>query len=179
MANAIIRDDKDDSFDRVGYFSHAIDKGKLRPGDHIYSWRGIYQHHGIYIGEEGREVIHSGIPTTGDEQNEIICATSLDDFLDGHDLHLVAYDVTVFGVFFKVHGLRHSCKSRFLNDVVATAKHYCANPQEWGAFSSILNNSEDFAYYCKTQQPLTNGQFSKINFPKKFDNAFHRHSLSH
>ena len=50
----------DDSYDRVGWISHAIEKRNLKPGDHIYSYRAgsAYSHHGIYVGEEDCEVIH-------------------------------------------------------------------------------------------------------------------------
>ena len=170
----INRDDRDDSFWRVGYFSHEIEKSRLRPGDHIYCWRSIYQHHGIYIGETGREVIHFNTETGG-ETVPTICAISLEEFLDGAVLHLVAYDASKIGVFFKLHGTRHRCKSMFLRDVVKTAKHYCDNPQEWGEYSLALNNSEDFAYYCKTENCLTDGQFSKLNLLKnlkKLDTLF-------
>ena len=51
-----------------------------------------------------------------------ICATSLDNFLDGAVLHLVAYGASRVGVFIKLHGCRHRCESRPPNDVVATAK---------------------------------------------------------
>ena len=175
MATAIVRDDIDDSYGRVGCCSHEIEKCHLRPGDHIYCWCSIWQHHGIYIGEPGREVIHLGAPKTddksevatetGDKSTATICATSLEEFLDGHPLCLVAYDVTRICVFFKLHGSHHRCKSRFLNDVVATAKHYCDNPQEWRKHSLALNNSEDFAFYCKTEKRLTDGQFFKLLSP--------------
>ena len=48
----------DDSVSRVGYLSHWIDEKDLKPGDHIYCIRSIYNHQGIYIGERGCEVIH-------------------------------------------------------------------------------------------------------------------------
>ena len=48
----------DDSVSRVGYISHAVYKSQLKPGYHIYCRRGIYNHHGIYIGVAGCEVIH-------------------------------------------------------------------------------------------------------------------------
>ena len=53
---------EDDSCDRAGYFIHSIDKSDLRPGDHIYCHRKLYNHHGIYIGERDCEVIHFSGP---------------------------------------------------------------------------------------------------------------------
>ena len=161
-------DSMDDSYGRVGYFSHSIDKSNLKLGDHVYCWRGIYQHHGIYIGEPGREVIHFNTETGG-ETVPTVCATSLDDFLDGDVLRLVAYGASRVGVFIKLHGCRHRCESRPPNDVVETAKHYCDNPQEWPEYSLLLNNSEDFAFYCKTQNRLTDGHGSKFNLAKKIE----------
>ena len=54
------RAEADDSASRVGYFIHSVEKRDLKPGDHIYCHRGpfVYNHHGIYIGERGCEVIH-------------------------------------------------------------------------------------------------------------------------
>ena len=48
----------DDSCQRVGYLFHYMNKEDLKPGDHVYCFRGIYTHHGIYIGEPDCEVIH-------------------------------------------------------------------------------------------------------------------------
>lgn len=57
----------DDSADRVGHFSHAIEPKDLKPGDQIYCYRipGFYTHHGIYIGEDDCEVIHFSIGSSG------------------------------------------------------------------------------------------------------------------
>ena len=52
----------DDSHDRVGYIFHSVAKSDLKPGDHIYCHRMLYNHHGIYIGEHGCEVIHFSGP---------------------------------------------------------------------------------------------------------------------
>lgn len=51
---------ENDSADRVGYIYHAVSREDLKPGDQIYAYRagGIYNHHGIYIGEPSCEVIH-------------------------------------------------------------------------------------------------------------------------
>ncbi|VVA15390.1 PREDICTED: NC domain-containing [Prunus dulcis] len=42
----------------MGLLSNRVDKGCLKPGDHIYSWRTayIYAHHGIYVGDD--TVVH-------------------------------------------------------------------------------------------------------------------------
>ena len=53
---------EDDSSDRAGYFIHSIGRSDLRPGDHIYCHRKLYNHHGIYIGERDCEVIHFSGP---------------------------------------------------------------------------------------------------------------------
>jgi len=47
------------SASRVTFFSHTIEKSKLKPGDHIYVYRkfGLYTH-GIYVGRNEGEVIH-------------------------------------------------------------------------------------------------------------------------
>ncbi|KAF2911783.1 hypothetical protein DAI22_11g206200 [Oryza sativa Japonica Group] len=40
----------------VTVFSSRIYRWQLRPGDHIYAWRNVYSHHGIY--ESDDRIIH-------------------------------------------------------------------------------------------------------------------------
>ncbi|KMZ70670.1 NC domain-containing protein-related [Zostera marina] len=58
----------------MGLLSNRIGKDKLKPGDHIYSWRTayVYAHHGIYMGDN--KVIHF---TRGHGQ-EVGTGTALD-----------------------------------------------------------------------------------------------------
>ncbi|KAK9950582.1 hypothetical protein M0R45_006066 [Rubus argutus] len=61
----------------MGLLSNKIDREKLKPGDHIYSWRNVYlyAHHGIYVGEG--KVIHF----TRAAGREIGTGTVLDRFI--------------------------------------------------------------------------------------------------
>jgi hypothetical protein len=56
MAEAYIV--SDDDSERVKWPSNAINRTDIKPGDHIYCIRGVYSHHGIYVGEPGCEIIH-------------------------------------------------------------------------------------------------------------------------
>ena len=83
--------DRKDSTKKVSFFSHRIEARDLSPGDHVYVYRHLYtyQHHGIYTGEEGREVIHfSG----DDKRSATVCATTLSEFLNGGTLRIVVYN---------------------------------------------------------------------------------------
>ncbi len=140
----------DDSKHRVGLF-HSVTEDDLQPGDHVYAYRsvGLYSHHGIYTGEEEEELIHfSG------EQNSKRCARiradTVEEFLQGSTLRLVAYDVGGGAKVFKRSGSVHTMKSRPAEEVVATAKHYLQKPLEWKEYHLLFNNCEDFAVYCKT-----------------------------
>ena len=141
---------EDNSKDRVGYFSHAIDRSNLKRGDHIYvynSWL-MYSHHGIYIGND--RVIHF----SGGEQSKISAAMvqecSLDEFLNGNQLRLVAYGVGFLSPMMKKSGTCHTKKSRSVKEVLETAENFLKNPQDWGSYNVLTNNCEHFAYNCKT-----------------------------
>lgn len=151
---------EDDSKDRVGYFSHAIDKSKLKPGDHIYvynSWLG-YSHHGIYTGDN--RVIHfaggaeqGGWFSSGSsvaKSSAKIQACTLDEFLNGNQLRLVAYDADSLARRIKRSGCCHIKASRNVEEVLKEAEYYLQNPAKWGRYNLITNNCEHFAYYCKT-----------------------------
>ena len=58
----------DTSETRAGNLSHAVDRNELEPGDQIYCYRGLYTHHGIYIGEPDCEVIHF----SGDDKGSLV-----------------------------------------------------------------------------------------------------------
>ena len=200
---------EDNSKDRVGYWSHAIDRSDLQPGDHIYvynSWLG-YSHHGIYIGNN--EVIHltgqgkqggwsSGIssrlssgsssggwsgPSSGSgltsgsnsfahsaskltAQPSQIQSCTLNEFLNGNQLRLVAYGASSSAKRWKRAGSCHTCKCRSANEVIKTAKYYLKNPQAWGDYDVIKNNCEHFAHYCKTKE-MESAQGSSWNLDAK------------
>ena len=142
---------QDDSANRVGYFSHAIEKKDLKPGDHIYTHRTLYahSHHGIYIGEPDCEVIHFSGDPTGSLRNKTssLCqvrTTTLSDFCEGNTLRLVAYNVNTTS------NSSHTVKAMPLPETVKVAKHFLSNPKKFGEYEIRNNNSETFACFCKT-----------------------------
>ena len=153
---------EDDSKDRVGVLSHAVDKKDLKPGDHIYYYSALfYRHpkHGIYIGEDNCEVIHfanSGIIEKLIDwikwnQHTRIRSCSLKEFLNGSNLRLVSYNDS--------QALASDCtknkeKAVSLEETVMIAKHYEKNPKLWGQYDEKKNNDETFAFYCKTGKVL-------------------------
>ena len=140
---------EDDSASRVHYISHLQRRRNLKPGDHIYVYRvlHLYQHHGIFTGEEGEgEVIHvSGHKFS--KTSATVTSSSLSEFLSGGLLHLVSYNDPHTN--FKIRGTCHTSCSRPAEDVVSTAKEFLNNPDSWGKYNLAYRNCETFAYYCK------------------------------
>ena len=142
----------DNSKDRVDFFSHAINKCDLRPGDHIYvynSWLG-YSHHGIYIGRN--RVIHfSGPPRGGKSKSTaMVRECSLDEFLNGNQLRLVAYGVSYAARLLKISGTCHQTECHSAEKAIETAEDHAMHPHKWNDYDLIQNNCEHFAFFCKT-----------------------------
>ena len=140
-------DASDDSDCRVGIFSHAVDKKDLKHGDHIYTYRLGYSHHGIYVGSDSYDVIHVSGKTKASAQ---VKSCDLKEFLCGCQLRLVAYSSSEARRKYKMNSTCYCTKSRPASEVVATAKHYLEHPNEWGEYNLVRNNCEHFAFYCKT-----------------------------
>jgi hypothetical protein len=162
----------DDSKERVGYIFHSVERCQLKPGDHIYCyrWLGLYTHHGIYTGDEKHEVIHFSNPSTSESKKNgaRICCCSLEEFLGGYQLRLVAYNSSILSV--KRWGTTHNQESRDPKDVVKTAVCYLKNPSKWDSYSLFFNNCETFAVYCKTGLPLSS-QTGLINIRLAIDDT--------
>ena len=138
-------DAPDDSDDRVGYFSHAVDKKDLKPGDHIYTYRPLgYSHHGIYVGSY---VIHLSGKTKASAR---VKSCELTEFLRGRSPRLVSYGSSENSRAYKVNSTSYCTKSRPASKVVATAQYYLRHPNKWGGYNLVRNNCEHFAFYCKT-----------------------------
>ena len=144
----------DDSSERVGYFSHAVSKSVLKPGDHIYVHRtgGLYDHHGIYIGKEGCEVIHFSGTRKSDARIE---SCTVEEFCKGSQLRLVSYNQAHLLHVVKRRGSSHSTQSDPVEDVIKRAEYYLSNPDEWENYHLLFNNCESFAVYCKTEQKVS------------------------
>lgn len=89
-----ILDDVFDDVDTAGMIISNIgdgifavnDKDKLRPDDHILTPRGVYSHHGIYIGH-GKVIHYDGDPER-DEKYAKISIASFDYFSGEKILYL-------------------------------------------------------------------------------------------
>ena len=162
--------DIDDSRERVGYIFHSVERCQLKPGDHIYCYRclGLYSHHGIYTGNRKYEVIHFSNPNPYgsklSKNGAKICSCSVEDFLDGKQLRLVAYNVgrDELAAKLKRKETTHTQQARDPDDVVKTAVYYLEHPWQWDNYNLLFNNCETFAVYCKTGLALSS-QTGHIN----------------
>ena len=146
-------DRSDDSRDRVGFFSHAIERSALKPGDHIYVRRRFYySHHGLYVGNPGHEVIHISGTRPFQKSDAQVRTCSLDEFLNGGQLRLVSYGVSRFTRLIKLSGTCHSSDSCSADLVIKNAQFYNTAPQKWGKYNLLVKNCEHFSYYCKTKK---------------------------
>ena len=156
----------DDSKTRTGKLFHDVESWELKPGDHIYCYRlgGVYTHHGIYIGEKGREVIHFSNAEHKNKWTARVCSCTLEEFVEDKRLRLVAYDVSLTGKILKRNETAHMRVSKPAHEVIETAKYYCKNPGRWGDYYMPNNNCESFATFCKTGKRICS-QLSRYSSP--------------
>ncbi|XP_059462832.1 protein LEAD-SENSITIVE 1 [Corylus avellana] len=161
----------------MGLLSNRVDRGSLKPGDHIYSWRSayIYAHHGIYVGDDkvihftrrGQEVgtgtvldvllISSGptrpqlpCPTcTPPEDGNGVFSSCLNCFLAGGVLYRFEYAVSPALFLAKARGGTCTLAASDPDDVVVHRAKYLVD-NGFGCYNVFKNNCEDFAIYCKT-----------------------------
>ncbi len=137
---------RDTSIDRIGYFSHAISRDQLEPGDHIYCYKRIIAdaHHGIYTGKEGKEVIHMSGTNQRDSK---IQAVTLDEFLGDCQLRLVPYNANSMTKKLK-HSETCSTASCLPAKTVVCVAEYLLEHSE-NHRDLFNNNGQVFADYCK------------------------------
>eukprot|EP00262_Sarcandra_glabra_P020613 TRINITY_DN82_c0_g1_i3.p1 TRINITY_DN82_c0_g1~~TRINITY_DN82_c0_g1_i3.p1 ORF type:complete len:259 (-),score=25.14 TRINITY_DN82_c0_g1_i3:286-1062(-) len=162
----------------MGLLSNRINRGSLKAGDHIYSWRTayVYAHHGIYVGNNrvinftrgrGQEVgtgtaldillISSGPPRsqtpcptcTQQEDSHGVVFTCLDCFLSGGVLYRFEYSVSPAIFLAKARGGTCTLAVSDPDDIVVHRATYLLN-NGFGCYNVFKNNCEDFAIYCKT-----------------------------
>ena len=104
-----------------------------KAGDHIKVSRGLYTHHGIFIGYN--EVIHFASKDDSDDilgdNNEVI-STSLDKFLRGGLLEVKEYTEDELDDLYPV------------NDIISYARHCLGD----SGYNLIFNNCEHFTNMC-------------------------------
>lgn len=154
--------ENDNSYHRVKWNSNAVDV--VYPGDHIYVYRWLYTHHGIYIGNF--EVVHftfscqegsCGKRWVGDKSCAMVQATSLETFCGGSSPRLAVYGCSS-RLYKGLSGpTAYYATSEPANEVVGTATYYLHHPDEWGRYDVETNNCNHFAYYCKTGEMLQQG----------------------
>ncbi|KAL8201625.1 hypothetical protein R6Q57_010772 [Mikania cordata] len=161
----------------MGVLSNRLDRGSLKLGDHIYSWRTayIYAHHGIYVGDDkvvhftrrGQEVgtgtvldvlLVSSAPrrslvpcttcTHTDDTNGVM-TSCLNCFLSGGILYRFEYAVSPAVFLAKARGGTCTLAVSDPNEIVVHRANYLLN-NGFGCYNVFKNNCEDFAIYCKT-----------------------------
>ncbi|KAJ8617054.1 hypothetical protein MRB53_013240 [Persea americana] len=167
----------------MGLLTHTTKREDLKPADHIYSWRKLksYAHHGIYMGND--MVIHfipqgkhESPPTQickkccdyrktmlGDPKKAVdkVSISCLGCFLIGGKLKRAVYSVSEF----------EAAVKRSMTCFTATA-----DPPEkvleratsllqtgFGRYNLLLNNCEDFAFYCRTGNNCPQGRGNKLS----------------
>ncbi|KAE8678976.1 hypothetical protein F3Y22_tig00111402pilonHSYRG00580 [Hibiscus syriacus] len=154
-----------------------------KPGDHIYSDRGSYYHHGIFVGEaevvnpnkdKRRKLSHGVIHFRGIQRNangkasEAECQkclhkadhmgvvlTCIDCFLKEKRLHRYEYDVSLI-TFNTTRNGSCSTSSCDESDVVIKRAFDFFHNQSFGDYNYYFNNCEHFATACKTGKARCN-----------------------
>ncbi|KAL3527359.1 hypothetical protein ACH5RR_012015 [Cinchona calisaya] len=163
----------------VRLLSNKIQRHKLKPGDHIYSWRHsyLYSHHGIYVGDEMvihftrsadheigtgtvlDRIIFSSSPTSssdspcprcGDQSKASgVMSSCLECFLNGGELYLFEYGVSPMVFLAKVRGGTCTLATSDPPEHVIHRAEFLLQ-NGFGGYNIFKNNCEDFAIYCKT-----------------------------
>ncbi|MGX2948452.1 lecithin retinol acyltransferase family protein [Frederiksenia canicola] len=94
-------------------------------GDHIYSPRTGYTHHGIYIGNQ--QVIHYSGFANGMNSGEI-CIAAVDEFSNGNPVHVLERPFRVF------------------SHTETVERAYQRLGEDW--YNVLLNNCEHFVNWC-------------------------------
>ncbi|KAI7753413.1 hypothetical protein M8C21_022800, partial [Ambrosia artemisiifolia] len=151
-------------------FVGKIERSDLKDGDHIYAWRNLYTHHGIYIGEG--KIIHfvnpkgNGNPiknligfstasSSGGEEAKTPCKNSFCKLEkvagSGVKMSLHRFKYKVSREFLLLQAVGGSCttaESDPPEEVIHRAIYLYENG--YGKYDLTNNNCEDFALYCKT-----------------------------
>ncbi|XP_060672671.1 uncharacterized protein LOC132803502 [Ziziphus jujuba] len=154
-------------------FSNKIHKKQLKPGDHIYTWRhnscSTNAHHGIYVGDSDGEVINlirgvdpilpisasshsSDIPiSTTSAASSRVEYCSLDSFLNGDEVYLYKYGVSLAFFIAKIFGGTCTlCSTDRPETIMYRSRRELNTGSGIGAYNIFNNSCEDFAIYCKT-----------------------------
>ncbi|XP_014677573.1 PREDICTED: lecithin retinol acyltransferase-like [Priapulus caudatus] len=121
---------------------HDISKGELKRGDHIYVWRTGYHHHGIW---DGRKVIHFSGAKSGDKSNATIRRDALDVFLDGGNLKIYLYGMSMWDIWYEIAGTSTTLESDSPDTVMDRAESRIGDAD----YYLFGNNCEHFALWCK------------------------------
>ncbi|XP_071707316.1 protein LEAD-SENSITIVE 1 [Rutidosis leptorrhynchoides] len=164
----------------MGLLSNRIDRGSLKPGDHIYSWRAayIYAHHGIFIGDNkvvhftrrGQEVgtgtvLDVLLVSSGPRRSLVPCTTCTHtndtDATNGVVSScldcflsggiLYRFEYSVSRAVFLAKARGGTC-TLAVSDPPETVVHRAKYLLDngFGCYNVFKNNCEDFAIYCKT-----------------------------
>ncbi|XP_014676869.1 PREDICTED: uncharacterized protein LOC106816760 [Priapulus caudatus] len=124
--------------------SHDISKDELRRGDHIYVWRSVYRHHGIW---DGRKVIHFSGAKSGDKSNATIGRDTLDVFLDGGNLKIYRYGMSTWNTksWYEFAGASTTAESDPPDTVMNRTESRIGDAD----YNQLYTNCLHFALWCK------------------------------
>ncbi|BFG20397.1 hypothetical protein CerSpe_066710 [Prunus speciosa] len=162
----------------MSLLSNRIPREELQPGDHIYSYRIGFSHHGIYVGEgwvihftptcksvirfsATYEPVTTSCRRCGHDPNKKggVLKTCIDCFLKGDGLHRFEYNVFLSYFILKQDGTcsTGSCYPSDKTVRLATEifKKDEVDGTGFGEYDLLSNNCETFASYCKTGMGLS------------------------
>ncbi|KAF3441471.1 hypothetical protein FNV43_RR15385 [Rhamnella rubrinervis] len=141
----------------MGLMSSKMESEKLRPGDHIYTWRSgySYSHHGIYVGDgkvihltRGPGLIIFSSTSRAQPWNDRVVCCNIQDFLCDGQLYRFEYDASPVVFLIKRAGTCSLASSNPPEDVLHRA--YFLLHHGFGDYHLLNKNCETFAIYCKT-----------------------------
>ncbi|XVF57209.1 hypothetical protein PTKIN_Ptkin06aG0186200 [Pterospermum kingtungense] len=172
----------------------GVRRDQLKPADHIYTSCGLYYHHGIHVGKatvtnpnsrgEERKINDAVIHFLGIDkksgprrpcktcfhlpQTVGVVITCLDCFTEGGSIYVYEYNASHLSYYYiRSSGSCSTSASRPPDVVIQTAYALLEKKIDFGEYSLLFNNCEDFATYCKTGKAISNqaaGMFYGFGF---------------
>jgi len=140
----------DNSAERVSTLTNGINQEDLRPGDHIYCYGflALKGYHGIYIGND-YVIWFSEYASDKKCSSAYVKKVHLSDFLGRAQLRLMPYNVSITSSLVKSIQ-SHTAESQPAKEVIKMAEFYLQKSISWKNYHTLFQDSESFAFYCKT-----------------------------
>ena len=108
-------------------------------------------------------MIHFSGRTKKKKSTTSVTSCTLEEFSNGYQVRLVAYNVSYATEKAKKRATSHKERSDSATIVLERARYYLNHPNEWPEYDIFDNNCEHFAFFCKTgSMDNPNGQIGVI-----------------